>query len=176
MKLEPSTEKARDRWATCDVHSDSQAAGLAAGLGLGNRQLQGKRQALGASTIYKQSMKKHFQPIQTVKTNLDNTQAKVWVMKGGWKWERQRKGQDPFLPLGGKNTMPSKACGTRYRGLRIGYCLMPHRYSGKTYKNNRIIIKRTWEETWRGRGEYVLYPHLLWSWWSDPCCMSDLTS
>ena len=28
MKLEPSTEKARDWWATCDVRSDSQAAGL----------------------------------------------------------------------------------------------------------------------------------------------------
>lgn len=89
-------------------------------LGLGDRQLQGKRQALGASTIYKQSMKKHFQPIQTVKTNPDNTQAKVWVMEGDG-GGRGRGKDRTRLPLGGKNTLPSKALGTKYRGLRIVY-------------------------------------------------------
>lgn len=62
---------------------------------------RGKRQAPGASTIYKQSTKTHFQPIQMVKTNPDNAQAKVWAMEGGWKWERWRKGQDP-CSIGGK--------------------------------------------------------------------------
>lgn len=61
-------------------------------------------------------------------------------MGGGWKAERQRKGQDSCLPLGERIVIPSKAGGTRYKGLRIVYCLTPHGYSRKTYKNNIIII------------------------------------
>lgn len=91
-----------------------------------------------------------------------------------WRWERQRKGQD-LSSVEGKEYHAIQSSWDKIQ--RFKDCvLMPHRYSRKTYKNNRIIIKRSWEETWRGRGEYVPYPHLLWSWWSDSRCMSDLTS
>lgn len=63
---------------------------------------------------------------------------------GDGRWVEVGEAEERTGPLfhWGKNATPSKALGIRYRGSRTAYCLMPHRYSRKRYKSNRIIIKR----------------------------------
>ena len=56
--------------------------------------------------IYKQSMKKHFQSVLTVKSNLDNVQVKVWVMGVG-RWVEGGRAEERtglLSSIGGKDS------------------------------------------------------------------------